>query len=116
MTADALDRLKSLDREALMEKMAEELPDIRDQLKVSQEALGEKTGVDAAKIKAAESGKRALKWSEFMSILFVIWNNDIGKGILDSKGLFPEELKAALSVNRNAHAPEMEASSGRWEF
>jgi len=105
MTADALDRLKSLDREALVVRMAEELPDIRDQLKVSQEALGEKTGVDAAKIKAAESGKRALKWSEFMSILFVIWNNDIGKGILDSKGLFPEELKAALSVNRNAHAP-----------
>lgn len=99
-----------------MARMAEELPDIRAQLKVTQETLAEKTGVDAARIKAAESGKRALKWSEFMSILFVIWNNDIGKGILDSKGLFPEELKAALSVNRNAHAPETEASSGRWEF
>lgn len=109
MTADALDGLKSLDREALMEKMAEELPEIRDQLKVTQEALGEKTGVDAAKIKAVESGKRALKWSEFMSILFVIWNNDIGKGILDSKGLFPDELKKALSVNRNAHAPMTES-------
>ena len=109
MTADALDGLKSLDREALMEKMADELPDIRDQLKVTQEALGEKTGVDVVKIKAIESGRRALKWSEFMSILFVIWNNDIGKGILDSKGLFPDELKKALSVNRNAHAPMTES-------
>lgn len=114
MTVNALDGLKSLDREALMEKMAEELPDIRNQLKVTQEALAEKTGVDVAKIKAAESGKRALKWSEFMSILFVIWNNDIGKGILDSKGLFPEELKKALSVNRNAHAPVTE--SMKYEF
>ena len=114
MTADALDGLRSLDRESLIEKMAEELPDIRRQLKITQEALAEKTGVDAAKIKAAESGKRALKWSEFMSILFVIWNNDIGKGILDSKGLFPEELKAALSVNRNAHAPVTE--SMKYEF
>ena len=114
MTADALDGLKSLDREALMEKMAEELPDIRDQLKVTQEALAEKTGVDAVKIKVVESGKRAFKWSEFMSILFVIWNNDIGKGILDSKGLFPEELKKALSVNRNAHAPVTE--SMKYEF
>ena len=113
MSADALDGLKSLDRVALIERMAEELPDIRNQLNVTQEALGEKTGVDAAKIKAAESGKRALKWSEFMSILFVIWNNDIGKGILDNKGLFPSELKKALSVNRNAHAPETEAGSGR---
>ena len=114
MTADALDGLKSLDREALMKRMAEELPDIREQLKVTQEALGEKTGVDAAKIKGVESGKRALKWSEFMSILFVIWNNDIGKGILDDKGLFPEELKKALSVNRNAHAPVTE--SMKYEF
>lgn len=109
-----MDGLRSLDRESLIEKMAKELPDIRRQLNVTQEALAEKTGVDVAKIKAAESGKRALKWSEFMSILFVIWNNDIGKGILDSKGLFPEELKKALSVNRNAHAPVTE--SMKYEF
>ena len=116
MAGDALERLKLLDREALAVRLAEELPDICAQLNVTQEALAEKTGVDEAKIKAAEKGKRLLKWSEYMSILFVIWNNDIGRGILDSKGLFPDELKAALSVNRNAHAPETEANSGRWEF
>ena len=60
------------------------------------------------------SAYRALKWSEYMSILFVIWNNDIGKGILDERGLFPEELKQALSVNRNAHAPVTESS--RWSL
>ena len=42
-----------------------------------------------------------------MSILFVILNNDVGKGILDENDLFPAELKKALSVNRNAHAPAM---------
>lgn len=110
MTADALEGLKTLDREALIERMGAELPKIREQLKLSQEALAEKTGVDAAKIKSAETGKRMFKWSEYMSILFVIWNNDIGKGILDEKGLFPDELKKALSVNRNAHAPVTEAS------
>jgi len=110
MTVDALDGLRQLDRDALMGRMADALPQIRGQLDISQEALAEKTGVDAAKIKAAENGKRNLKWSEYMSILFVIWNNDIGKGILDENGLFPEELKKALSVNRNAHAPVTEAS------
>ena len=88
-----------------MERMAAELPQIRESLNLTVDALAEKTGVEAAKIKAAESGKRSFKWSEFMSILFVIWNNDIGKGMLDSKGLFPDALKKALSVNRNAHAP-----------
>ena len=108
---DALDGLKQLDRDALMEQMAKELPQIRESLKISVEDLAEKTGVDAAKLK---SGKRKFKWSEYMSILFVIWNNDIGRGILESRGLFPDELKAALSVNRNAHAPVTEAS--KWGF
>ena len=107
---DALDGLKTLDRDELVEKMGSELYEIRMKLDVTQEALAEKTGVDVSKIKNAESGKRALKWSEYMSILFVIWNNDIGKGILDERGLFPEELKQALSVNRNAHAPVTESS------
>jgi len=56
------------------------------------------------------SGKRSLKWSEFMSILFVLWNNDIGRGIVEAKGLFPEALKRAMSVNRNAHAPVTESA------
>ena len=110
MTEDALDGLKTLDRDALVRQMAEALPQIRRRLDISQETLAEKTGVDAAKIKAAENGKRNFKWSEYMSILFVIWNNDIGKGILDEEGLFPEELKRALSVNRNAHAPVTEST------
>ena len=105
---------KLLDRDALTEHMAAELPEIRKQLKISQEELAEKTGVDAAKIRSAENGKRTLKWSEYMSILFVIWSNDIGKGIIDDKGLFPEELKKVMSVNRNAHAPVTESS--KWEY
>ena len=116
MREDAFAGFKNLDRDALVRQMAEALPQIRRRFDISQEELAEKTGVDAAKIKAAEKGRRDLKWSEFMSILFVIWNNDIGKGMLDEEGLFPEELKRALSVNRNAHAPVTEASSGRWEF
>ena len=112
MTKDPLDGLKQIDRDALLGKMASQLPNIRNRLNVTQEDLADKTGVDASKIKNVEGGKRALRWSEYLSILFVIWNNDIGRGILDEYDLFPEELKNALSVNRNAHAPVTEAS--RW--
>jgi len=108
--ADVLEGLKKLDREALMNRMAAELPEIRESLNVTIDALAEKTGIDAAKLKASENGKRALKWSEYLSLVFVIWNNNIGRGLLDSKGLFPDELKNALSVNRNAHAPVTESS------
>ena len=112
--ADALEGLKLLNRDELMSRMAAELPQIREELNLTVDALAEKTGVDEQKLKATENGKRNLKWSEFMSILFVIWNNDIGRGILDSRGLFPDELKKALSVNRNAHAPVTESS--KWGF
>ena len=108
--ADALEGLKNLDREALMTRMAEELPEIREKLNVTIDALAEKTGIDITKLKASENGRRSLKWSEYLSLVFVIWNNNIGRGLLDSKGLFPDELKSALSVNRNAHAPVTESS------
>jgi len=110
MTADVLERLSELDREALMERMAQELPEILGSLGISRDILADKTGVDVSKIKAAEAGRRIFKWSEFMSILFVIWNNDIGRGMLEKKGLFPAVLKEAMSINRNAHAPVTEAS------
>ena len=111
MAEEIFDALKTLDRDALVIRMAEELPSIRRELHVTEEALAEKTGVGEARIRAAEKGDRSFKWSEYLSILFVIWNNDIGKGLLDDKGLFPAELKKALSVNRNAHAPETEYHS-----
>ncbi len=108
---DVFDSLKELDREGLMIRMADELPEIRNRLNVTLKELAEKTGVDESRLRAIEAGKRKLKWSEYMSILFVIWNNDIGRGILDSKELFPDELKKAMSINRNAHAPMTKGKS-----
>lgn len=109
MADDALKKFGNLDREALMERMAAELPDIRESLQVSLTELSDKTGMDEGRLRAAENGKRKLKWSEYMTILFVLWNNDIGRGLLESRGLFPQELKEAMSVNRNAHAPVTES-------
>ena len=110
MAENALEELKQLDRDALVERMGAELCEIRMRLNISQEALADKTGVNVVNIGAVESGERSLKWSEYMSILLVIWNNDIGRGIIESKGLFPDVLKKAMSVNRNAHAPLTESA------
>jgi len=102
--------LNALDRDLLMSRLIDELPGIRETLKVSADAMADKTGIDKELFKLIETGKRSLKWSEFMSILFVLWNNDIGRGIVEAKGLFPEALKRAMSVNRNAHAPVTESA------
>ena len=102
--------LNALDRDLLMSRLIDELPGIRETLKVSADAMADKAGIDKERFKLIETGKRSLKWSEFMSILFVMWNNDIGRGIVEVKGLFPEALKRAMSVNRNAHAPVTESA------
>ena len=106
--ADVIDALDALDRDAVMLRMAEELPGIRKTLNVKPEDFADKIGMDPDRLKDIENGKQKMIWSEYMSILFVIWNNDIGRGILESKGLFPDALKKAMSMNRNAHPPVTE--------
>ena len=107
---DVFSGFDALDREYLVGRMAEELSEIREKLGVSTELLAKKIGMEKYDLEQAETGKRSLKWSEYMSLLFVIWNNDIGRGIVESKGLFPDALKKAMSVNRNVHAPLTESA------
>lgn len=107
--SDVMDALTALDREAVMNRLAEELPGIRKTLKVKLEELADKTGIEADRLKDIENGSQTMIWSEYMSILFVIWNNNVGRGILETKGLFPDALKKAMSLNRNAHPPVTES-------
>ncbi len=107
---DSFDELKKLDRVLLLKKMAKELPAIRGKIGISVEVLAPKVGIDEQKLKQIEDGTAQLDWSEFMSVLFVLWNNDIGRGIIEAKGLFPEALKKAMSTNRNEHMPETGSS------
>lgn len=93
----------ALDREQLMSRMTEELPKIRESLGLSQDKIAKKAGIEQDKFRQIESGRRKMKWSEYMSILFVLWNNEIARGLVETKGLFPKELRQAMSVNRNAH-------------
>ena len=103
--ADVMDALMVLDRDEIMSRLAEELPEIRKTLKVELEEFADKTGIQEDRLKDIESGSQTMIWSEYMSVIFVIWNNSMGRGILEKKGLFPDTLKKAMSLNRNAHRP-----------
>lgn len=103
-------RYKQLDRDALMEKMAHELPKLRKKLGAGIPAIADMTGIEEDKLAAIEERKKSFKWSEFMAVLFVFWNDDIGRRLVEKKGLFPDELKAVLSVKRNVHAPVTEST------
>ena len=94
-----------LKRDQLIESMLLELPGIRASLELSESELADRIGMDALKYRDIERGKRKMLWSDYMSLLFLFWNNGASRVIVERKGLFPDELKELMSTNRNAHAP-----------
>ncbi|MCR5788905.1 MAG: hypothetical protein K6G83_03370 [Lachnospiraceae bacterium] len=100
-----MEELFLLDREALMEKMAENLDRISGELNMIPAGIAWRTGLDKERVTLIAAGKRKMKWSEYMSILFMLWDDDRGRQIIEERGLFPDELKRAMAVNRNAHGP-----------
>ena len=68
--------LETLDRENLIHKMTESLPEIRESFQISCESLERATGIGAKRITAFEEGRQVPKWSEYLSIVFVLWANE----------------------------------------
>ena len=99
--------IESIDKGKLIARLARELPGIRERFSLAYSALEAMTGIGAGRLAAIESGRQEMRWHEYLSIIFVLWSNDAGKGVLEEKGLFPPELRRAFSVNRTAHMPEV---------
>ena len=103
MYETALQELNSIDRDALMGRLTRELPHISGEMGTTPIGIAYRTGLDKERMELLVSGRRKMKWSEYLSILFVLWDDDKGREMVEEKGLFPEALKNAMKVNRNAH-------------
>ena len=100
-----MDEFEVLDRDKLIIKLRDALPEIRNELNLSCDYFERATGIGAKRITAMEEGRQMPKWNEYLSIVFVLWATEECRSLLDKKGLFPVELKRAFSINRNAHEP-----------
>lgn len=98
-----LEELNSIDRDALMEQMARDLPVISGGMGTTPSGIAWRTGLDPKRVSLMVSGKRKMKWSEYLSILFVLLDNERGREIVEERGLFPKALKNVLATDRNAH-------------
>ena len=95
--------LETIDKDELIRILIEALPEIKEQLGLEYADLERATNIGAKRISAFEEGRQRPRWSEYLSLVFVLWRDEKGRGMVEEKGLFPEELKLAFSVNRNAH-------------
>ena len=97
-----MDRIGNrIDRKGLAKRMAAELPDIRKRLSLLREDLEDKTNIGSRRIAAIEEGRQEMKWSEFLSVVFILWSDEGGRMLLEEKELFPEELKKAMQYKEN---------------
>ena len=100
VTVDTVhEELNSLDRNALIDSMVKELPFISSEMGMTPVGIASRTGIDSTRMKLMVAGKRKMKWSEYMSILFVLWDDERGRELAESAGLFPNALKNAMSIN-----------------
>ena len=106
-----MEELRKVDRKALVDGMAAALPGIREAIGISGGTVASKVGMGARRYDGIEKGRLTPSWCEYMSLVFLFWNNEISRGIIEEKGLFPDAVKNALSINRNAHPP-MSATDG----
>ena len=100
-----MEELRKVDRKTLVDGMAAALPEIREAIGISGGTVASKVGMGAKRYDGIEKGRLTPSWCEYMSLVFLFWNNEISRGIIEEKGLFPDAVKNALSINRNAHAP-----------
>ena len=103
MYETALQELNTIDRDALMGRFARELPYISGEMGTTPRGIAHRTGMDKDRMQLLVSGRRKMKWSEYLSILFVLWDDDKGREMVEEKDLFPEALKKAMKVNKNVH-------------
>ncbi|MBR1476672.1 MAG: hypothetical protein IJ608_01770 [Lachnospiraceae bacterium] len=101
-TAIGSGALNTLDRTLLISEMAKRLPVISGELGTTPSGIAERAGLDAERVRQIVSGKRKMKWSEYMSILFVLWDDEKGQELVERCGLFPDALKNAMSTKRPA--------------
>lgn len=93
----------SIDKDKLIVKLTEELPLISGEMNSSPSDIAWRTGLDKNRVSLIVSGKRKMKWSEYMSILFLLWDDEKGRKLVDERGLFPDTLKQSMALNKNAH-------------
>ena len=86
-----------------MKRMLKELPEIGGLMGTSVYSISNRAGIDSDRLDLISAGKRKMDWSEYMSLLFVLWSDERSHNIVEERGFFPKELKKAMSVNRNMH-------------
>lgn len=85
------------ERKIYIERLTGQLPVLRREIGLSQQALADKAGLCRSSVAKMESGKQAISWNTFLSFLMIFKGNSETEKLLRVFDIYNEELEDFLS-------------------
>lgn len=97
-------KMKQRERDRRIAQLVKELPVLRTRLDVSQEEMGEMLGITRQTYSAIETGRRAMSWSLYLSLIFLLEHDERTCEAIKRMGLY-SEVKFAGSGGAREDSP-----------
>ena len=88
--------IMQIDKKALTEKLAVELPALRAKMGNSQIDMGYLILVSLQTYSMIETQKKQMGWTVYMALIFVFSSNPKTAALLEFSGAYPDQLRSIL--------------------
>ena len=86
------------EKQAMIQKLVDELPVLRAKLDLSQEELGERIGLSRQMVVAIENRRRPMTWNTYLAVMMVFLHNRSTAQLIRALGVYTDELRQFLGV------------------
>ena len=86
------------EKQAMIQKLVDELPVLRAKLDLSQEELGERIGLSRQMVVAIENRRRPMTWNTYLAVMMVFLHNRSTAQLIHTLGVYTDELRQFLDV------------------
>lgn len=87
-----------INKDLLINNMADNLPVLRKALGISQEELANKIGISRSTVVAIESRKRDMSWNTFLSLILLFTKNEETNRLLNVLGIYTDEFNSFIKM------------------
>lgn len=86
----------SINKELLINNMADNLAMLRTRLGLTQEELADKIGVSRSTVISIENKKRTMTWNTFLSLVLLFIKNESTNKLLNVLGIYTDEFNSFI--------------------
>ncbi len=87
------------EKQAMIQKLVDELPVLRAKLDLSQEELGDRIGLSRQMVVAMENQRRPMTWNTYLSLILLFLHNQSTADLIRILRVYTDKLRAFLDVS-----------------